>query len=64
MLCHVMLCYVMLYIYIYIYIYMSRHGLRSAGAPLVAVSEGEMIRLETLVELKFINSSSSSLSSY
>ena len=36
----------------------------SRADPVLEISEGGMIRLETLVELKFLNSSFSSLSSY
>ena len=44
-----------IYIYIYIYIYVPDLGEAKGG-----VTEGGMIRMETLIELKFINSSFSS----
>ena len=60
--------YTCVYIYIYIYIYLyiccrasGRHMLQ-ASLPSNA-SEGRMLRSETLIELNFINSSCSSLSS-
>ena len=40
----------------------GERGLREGAREIE--SEGEMIRLETLIELKFLNSSFSSLSSY
>ena len=67
--------YSIIHIYIYIYMYIHSHWSdpccsRAAGEksrPDLRQregSEGGMMRLETLIELKFINSSLSSLSSY
>ena len=55
-----------LYIYIYIYIYylfIYTNSHWSASAPFRPAAEGGMMRLETLVELNFLDSSVSSLPS-
>ena len=69
--------YIYIYIYIYMYIYTRTHpvahsrapaadraGLGQASLRIQDVSEGGIIRLETLIELTLINSSCLSCSSY
>ena len=62
--------YIYIYMYIYIYIYSLTFGFSVAGVGLVlqrppplTTGREMMIRLETLIELKFLNSSFSSFSS-
>ena len=58
--------YVCMYIYIYMYMYCSPAGHYGSGVARTqhgSISEWGVIRLKTLIELKLINSSCSSLSS-